>query len=168
MHDQAHRSHPSAGDYRHRIHRRLRRFLQRPLGLSGHFARVWAFWQGPDVSEERHPRAHLALSLTGACVGLFWFALTADGSLGSSLFVVLAGSAAISGLLATTVTGRLVLSTTFALSMLAAAFLGPAAAFAVAIVGELADWLRVRYPVRSVVMNIGGVGLPALAAGAVF
>jgi putative nucleotidyltransferase with HDIG domain len=108
------------------------------------------------------------LSLTGACAGLFWFAASADGDLGSSLFVVLAGTAALSGLLSTAVVGRLAISATFAVAMLAAAFLGPAAAFAVAITGELADWMVHRYPIRSVVMNIGGVGLPALASGAVF
>ena len=116
-----------------------------------------------------HPRAHLALSLAGACAGLFWFSATADGDLGSSLFFVLAGTAALSGSLSIRVgAGRLELSTAFAVAMLAVAFLGPAAAFAVAVCSQASDWLVHRYPLRSFPMNVAGAGIPSLAAAALF
>ena len=65
-------------------------------------------------------------------------------------------------------TGTIDVSAAFICSMLAVAFLGPAAAFAVAIAAELVSWLlRPTRPI-ALVVNVAGVGLPNLIAATVF
>ncbi len=113
------------------------------------------------------PRAATAVSLAGTVAGLAWFALRAGESLGEGLFAVLLVVAVGAGLLTTRVEGSLLVSASFAMSMLAAAFLGPAPAFAVPVVAELAQWVDDRYPARSLAMNIATAGLPSLAAAEV-
>jgi len=57
------------------------------------------------------------------------------------------------------------ISASFVVVVLAAGFLGPASAFAAAILAELAIVSRVPTPSRIVLMNLVGAGAPALAGG---
>ncbi|MDX6665641.1 MAG: hypothetical protein QOG68_1847 [Solirubrobacteraceae bacterium] len=114
------------------------------------------------------PRAAGAIALAACLGGAVWFALTADATLGSSLFYVLLGSAVLAALLTTRVEETLVVSATFASSMLAVAFLGPAAAFAIVVVAELVQWLIERYRPVSLAITIAVAGVPNLVAASLF
>ncbi len=120
------------------------------------------------MSEGGNPRAAKVISLAGAAGGALWFALAADDRLLHPLLGVLLGVAVIAGLLTTRVEGTLLVSASFAMSMLAVAFLGPAAAFAVPVVAEAAEWLVERYRLQALAMNVATAGLPSLAAGTAF
>ena len=113
-------------------------------------------------------RAASAVALAVCAGGLVWFALTADHRLGDALFFTLGAVAIFAGLLTTRLQGTFVVSATFAMAMLAVAFLGPAAAFAIVVVAEVGQWLVERYRKVSLGINVAASGLPALAAGALF
>jgi len=108
------------------------------------------------------------VSVAGAAAGFIWFALTADSRLGDPLFLVVVAVAVVAGLLTTRVEGSLLVSAAFLMSMIAVAFLGPAAAFAVPVVAETAIWLVERYRPQSLAMNYATAGLPSMAAATVF
>ncbi|MFL5844181.1 MAG: HD-GYP domain-containing protein [Solirubrobacteraceae bacterium] len=114
------------------------------------------------------PRAAGAIALAACLGGAVWFALTADDRLGEGLFFVLLGSAVLAALLTTRLEGTLVVSATFAMSMLAVGFLGPAAAFAIVVVAELVEWAVERYRPVSLAINVAVAAVPNLVAGAVF
>ncbi|MCW2968553.1 MAG: hypothetical protein JWM71_2325, partial [Solirubrobacteraceae bacterium] len=80
----------------------------------------------------------------------------------------LLGAAVAAALLTTRVEGTLMVSATFAMSMLAVAFLGPAAAFAIVVVAELAEWAVERYRPVSLAINIAVVATPNLLAASLF
>lgn len=108
------------------------------------------------------------IALAACLGGALWFALTADERLGDSLFFVLLGAAVLAALLTTRVDDTLVVSATFAMSMLAVAFLGPAAAFAIVVVAELVQWLIERYRPVSLAITIAVAGVPNLIAASLF
>lgn len=114
------------------------------------------------------PRAAGALALAACSGGALWFVLTANGSLGEPLFFVLLGAAVLAALLRTHIKDTIVVSGTFAMSMLAVAFLGPAPAFAIVVVAELAQWTVERYRVSALGITIAFAGLPNLAAATWF
>jgi len=115
------------------------------------------------------PRAAGAVALAACLGGVVWFALTAgDGDLDTGLFWVLLGAAVLAALLTTRVEGTLMVSATFAMGMLAVAFLGPAAAFAIALVAELAEWVVERYRVVSLAINVAVAAIPNVIAAALF
>ncbi|HVW19490.1 MAG TPA: HD-GYP domain-containing protein [Solirubrobacteraceae bacterium] len=114
------------------------------------------------------PRAAGALSLAICLGGVVWAALTGDERLGDGLFFVLAGLAIVAALLTTRVSGTLMVSATFTTSMLAVGLLGPAAAFAIVAIAELAQWAVERYRPMSLAMNVGVTGVPSLVAATVF
>jgi putative nucleotidyltransferase with HDIG domain len=120
------------------------------------------------VEPRGNPRAAGAIALAVCLGGAVWFALTADATLGRGLFFVLLGAATLAALLTARVEGTLVVSATFAMSMLAVGFLGPAAAFAIVVVAELVQWAIERYRPVSLAINVGCSGLPNLVAAAVF
>jgi putative nucleotidyltransferase with HDIG domain len=76
--------------------------------------------------------------------------------------------ATLAALLMTRVEGTLWLSATFATSLLAVAFLGGAAAFAIVVVAQLAAWVPERYRLSSVAINIAVAATPNLIAAALF
>jgi putative nucleotidyltransferase with HDIG domain len=120
------------------------------------------------VERRARPRAAGALATTACAGGLLWFALTANQDLGDALFLILAGAAILAALLTTRLEGTLVVSATFATAMLAVAFLGPAAAFAIIAVAEAVQWLVERYRPASLAINVAVAGLPALVAATLF
>ena len=99
------------------------------------------------------PRPAIAIAIAIFVGDIAWFGLTAGGSLGSSLFWVLSGAAVIAALMTTRIDGTLVISATFAMSMLAIAFLSPAAAFAIVVIAEGAEWLVERYRGSGLAIN---------------
>jgi putative nucleotidyltransferase with HDIG domain len=119
------------------------------------------------VERAGQPRVSGAIALAGCAAGAVWFGLTADDTLGSSLFWVLVGVAIAAALLTTRVQGTLMISATFATSMLAVAFLGPAAAFALVVLAELVEWTIERYRASALAINVAVTGLPNLAAATV-
>jgi putative nucleotidyltransferase with HDIG domain len=96
------------------------------------------------------------------------FGLATREGIGDPLFFVLValdvgGSAVITRLEQSTF-----LSASLATSMLAASFLGPGAAFAVAAIGQLVIWGFERYRWRVLVINVAITAVPALVAGLIF
>ncbi|MCW2991491.1 MAG: hypothetical protein JWM73_2085 [Solirubrobacterales bacterium] len=120
------------------------------------------------MADNGHPRAVAAIALAALAAGAAWFALTADGSLGEPLFFVLLGATVLAALLVTRVEGVLVVSATFASSMLAVAFLGPAAAFAIVVVAELVEWAIERYRPLALATTMAAAAIPNLIAGSLF
>lgn len=87
----------------------------------------------------------------------------------SWLFVVLALGATGANLFdARTEAQRVSISGAALAAILVIAFFGPAWAFAVVVLSELASWLVERYRVESIPINIVGSGLPVLIAGTAF
>jgi putative nucleotidyltransferase with HDIG domain len=101
-------------------------------------------------------------------LGSLWFALVAKDGLGAPLFVVCLLLAVLGSALTAWVQGSQVITANFAASMLAVAFLGPAAAFLVAVVGEGGGWLLDRYRKRALLVNLAATTVPNLIAGSLF
>ena len=88
--------------------------------------------------------------------------------LGDGLTVVLALCASLGTLTAAQWQGRVNISASFVSVMLAIAYLGPAAAFGIAVFAESVTWVSERYRVSAFIGTIAGVGLPAAASAAMF
>jgi putative nucleotidyltransferase with HDIG domain len=105
-----------------------------------------------------------ALAVVTLLVGLA-VAIASPGTLADWLFAILLAGAVLAELLAPKVTARFVVSGGFVAGMLAAAFLGPAAAFIVPAAGMLGPWVVERYRWRALLINLAGAATPtALAA----
>src|SRR5207249_4700745 len=74
----------------------------------------------------------------------------------------------VASILASRWDGSVVISGSFVATMMSMAFLGPAAAFVIDAVGELATRAIVRYRSAAVAINIAGVGLPLLLMATLF
>src|SRR5215210_6334151 len=113
-----------------------------------------------------HPRWSLAVAggLVAAAVGAS--AALPHGHLADGLVIILALCAALGSLTAAQWQGAMDVSASFVCVMLAAAYLGPAQAFAVVVFSESVAWLSLRYRPQALVVNLAAVGLPALIAGA--
>jgi putative nucleotidyltransferase with HDIG domain len=114
------------------------------------------------------PRAVAAIALSAIAGGCVWFALTADERLGEGLFWVLLGTTILAALLVTRMEGALTVSATFTSSMLAVAFLGPAAAFLIVVVAELVEWLVERYRPLALSTTVACTATPNLIAASLF
>lgn len=84
------------------------------------------------------------------------FGVLALGAIGANLFD------------ARTEAQRVTISGAALAAILAIAFFGPAWAFVVAVLAELASWLIERYRVEALFVNLVGSGAPVLIAGTVF
>ena len=105
-----------------------------------------------------------ALAVATLLVGLA-VAIASPGTLVDWLFAILLVGAVLAELVAPKVTARFVVSGGFVAGMLAAAFLGPAAAFIVPAAGMLGPWVVERYRWRALLINLAGAATPtALAA----
>jgi putative nucleotidyltransferase with HDIG domain len=120
------------------------------------------------VEVKAHPRAVDAIVVVALLAVAGWFAATADATLGDELFYVLLGVTVLAALLVTRVDDALVISATFTSSMLAVAFLGPAAAVAIVVVAELVEWAVERYRAVALGTTILAAALPNLVAGTLF
>jgi hypothetical protein len=95
-------------------------------------------------------------------------AVVEPGTIGDPLAGVLLACAVVSRLLAVDVsTQRIFVSGAFLCGILAACFLGPAAAFAVPVVAELIGWAVERYRRIPLLINLAGSALPTAGAAVV-
>ncbi len=85
--------------------------------------------------------------------------------MGDGLTIILALCAALGSLTAAQWQGAMDVSASFVCVMLAAAFLGPAQAFAIVVFSESVAWVSQRYRPQAFVVNLAAIGLPALVAG---
>ena len=115
-----------------------------------------------------HPPLVRLLGVAGLAGGAAWFAVAVDGRIFDPLAGVLAIYVVGANLLAVRFGGPLWVSASFTVSMLAVVTLGPAAAFAIVAVGELASWAVERYRPTAAAINLVGAGLPNLAAGTLY
>src|SRR5215213_1496233 len=115
-----------------------------------------------------HPSWGLAAAGGLTALSLGWFAALPHRALGHGLTIILALCAAVGALTAAQWQGTIDVSASFVCVMLAAAYLGPAPAFAIAAFAEGVAWLHDRYRPQAFLINVAAIGLPALAAATVF
>lgn len=115
----------------------------------------------------RGPRAAMALTLPGLLACIVAFVLLPKEALLEPLTLLLAVCALFASVAWVNLDERLLIDASFVPSVLAMAFLGPAPAFAIVVVGELGSWCVRRYRRVVVPINILGLGTPALVGAAV-
>jgi putative nucleotidyltransferase with HDIG domain len=108
------------------------------------------------------------LAATGVVGVLLWFAAIIDDRVLDPLTLLLAGGAVVANLLAVRFSGRVWVSASFTCSIVGLAILGPAAAFAIALLGELGARLVEKISNHVLAVNILGAGVPNLVAGTLF
>ena len=108
-----------------------------------------------------------SLAAAGALVAIAvgWAAALPHDGIGNGLAIILALCAALGSLTAAQWQGAMDVSASFVCVMLAAAYLGPAEAFAVVVFSESVAWLSQRYRPQALVVNLAAIGIPALIAG---
>jgi putative nucleotidyltransferase with HDIG domain len=94
-----------------------------------------------------------------------WAAVLPHDGIGNGLAIILALCAALGSLTAAQWQGAMDVSASFVCVMLAAAYLGPAEAFAIVVFSESVAWLSQRYRPQALVVNLAAIGIPALVAG---
>ena len=98
-------------------------------------------------------------------IAVGWSAVQPHDDLGNGLAIILALCAALGSLTAAQWQGAMDVSASFVCIMLAAAYLGPAEAFAIVVFSESIAWLSQRYRPQAFVVNLAAIGIPALIAG---
>jgi putative nucleotidyltransferase with HDIG domain len=114
-------------------------------------------------------RPRLAVGVAGAgLVAAAGLAIGLPGTVGDPLLPVLLACAVVSRLLAVDVNDqRVFVSGAFLCGILAAGFLGPAAAFVVPVVAELVGWSVERYRPIPLLVNLVGQALPTVGVAVV-
>lgn len=114
-------------------------------------------------------RPHLAagIALGGLALGAA-IAVVSPGTVDDPLFAVLLACAVVSRLVAVDVQQRIFVSGAFLCGMLAAAFLGPAAAFVIPVVSEVVGWTIERYRRVPLLINLGCSAAPTVLAALAF
>jgi putative nucleotidyltransferase with HDIG domain len=107
------------------------------------------------------------LAVLGCAVCVVWYLLVGSGRALDPLVLVLAVFAVVTNLISAKWDHSLEISGSLTAALVAAAFLGPAAAFSVVVVAEVASWAIERLRPIALPLNIFGLGLPALVAGTV-
>jgi putative nucleotidyltransferase with HDIG domain len=115
----------------------------------------------------QRPQLAAGIALGGMGLGAA-IAVASPGTLGDPLFVVLLACAVVSRLVAVDVQQRIFVSGSFLCGMLAAAFLGPAAAFIIPVASELVGWSIERYRKIPLLINLGCSAAPTVVAALVF
>ena len=110
----------------------------------------------------------MILAAAGCVLAAVWFGASIDERLADPLTAVLAAGAVVANLLSVRYAGPIYVSASFTCSIVAISVVGPAAAFLVALVGTLGEWIVVRYRVQALLINILGAGVPNLLAGTIF
>jgi putative nucleotidyltransferase with HDIG domain len=120
---------------------------------------------GSDVVQRPQLAAGVAAAGLLLAAGL---AIATPGTVDDPLGAVLLACAVVSRLLAVDVSDqRIFVSGAFLCGILAACFLGPAAAFAVPVVAELVGWAVERYRRVPLLINLAGSALPTVGAAVV-
>jgi putative nucleotidyltransferase with HDIG domain len=115
----------------------------------------------------QQPRLAAGIALGGLGLGAT-IAVVSPGTLGDPLFAVLLVGAVVSRLVAVDVQQQIFVSGAFLCGMLAAAFLGPAAAFIVPVTAEVVGWTIERYRRTPLLINVGCSAAPTVVAALVF
>jgi len=123
---------------------------------------------GSGATEGSHPRRAALIAATGIAGTVVWFALVSHSRLTEPLLGVLVVGAVAAELTRVQYSETVYVSASFACSMLAVAFLGPAAAFVLAVVTDLVTWPLQRRRPGLVLNNLLSVGLPSLLAASLF
>jgi putative nucleotidyltransferase with HDIG domain len=101
--------------------------------------------------------------------GVFaWFLLVLDGGVLDPLTLLLAGGAVVANLLSVRYAGQMFVSAAFTCSIVGLAVLGPAAAFVIAVVGELGARAVERVRTYFLAVNLVAAGGPMLLGGTLF
>src|SRR5829696_9040782 len=111
------------------------------------------------------PRAAATLAVAGCAACIVGFGLADHSNLLSPLTLTLLAIVLVARLAVIRWSGSLVISGSFIGSMLAVAFLGPAAALAIEWIGELWTFGIERYRRRVLAVNLFAVGAPVLLGG---
>ncbi|MDX6722179.1 MAG: hypothetical protein QOD73_583 [Solirubrobacteraceae bacterium] len=119
---------------------------------------------------EPRPRPELATAIAAALVGggVVGLALSDLGDLATPLAAILVACTITAELVGARYTAQLRVSAAFAGTMLAVGLLGPAAAFVLATLTNVAAWAFERYRWRALLINIAGTATPALVVAAGF
>jgi putative nucleotidyltransferase with HDIG domain len=116
-----------------------------------------------------HPtKPQLVLATTALTVIGCWFLVVVDSEIVDPIALVLAAGAIGASLLAVRLEGRMFVSASFTCALVGLALLGPAAALAIAIVGEIVERFVLRLSNWYLVINVLGAGVPMALAGALF
>jgi putative nucleotidyltransferase with HDIG domain len=115
---------------------------------------------------EPQPRPQLATAIAAVVIaaGLVGLVVSDVGDLASPLALILAGCAVVAELIGARYTAQLRVTASFAATMLAVGFLGPAPAFLLPTLAYTAVWLIERYRWRALLISIAGSATPALLA----
>jgi putative nucleotidyltransferase with HDIG domain len=120
------------------------------------------------VTPQARPRLAVTLAGTIFLLGVVGFAVVDHANLSTRLTGVLLIVAIGASLTAARYTGNIVVSPTFVCGMLAVAFVGPAGAFAIPLLAELATWAVERYRWRALLVNLAGIPVPTFAVALLF
>jgi putative nucleotidyltransferase with HDIG domain len=124
------------------------------------------------VSDSDPPgaRPNLATGVAGLLVslGAVGFALADPTELVSTLTLVLVVTATVAELISARYASRYVVSGAFLCGVLAIAFVGPTAGFAVPVIAISVAWVFERYRWRALLITLAGAGPPTMAIGFVF
>src|SRR5947208_2028053 len=112
------------------------------------------------------PRAAAVIALAGLIPCVVAFALAPHDRLLDPLTFVLAACAVVANLTEVEFARPLRVSASFVCCVMAAVFLGPAAAFVIALVSELVPWILDRFDLVALVSNCFATIAPTLLAAA--
>jgi two-component system NarL family sensor kinase len=112
--------------------------------------------------------AAASLALIGFAPFAIWAGLASHSRLTDPLTLVLAVAALAANLVEVRLRGKLYVSAAFVCCIMAAALLGPAPAFAVAVFAEIAAWLLVRFSWTGLANNILVTVAPTVTAAFMF
>ena len=119
-----------------------------------------------DAARTRTPS--LVLAPLGLAAVLAWFVAVADARIVEPLAILLAVGAVVANVLSVRYAGRMFVSAAFTCAIVGLAVLGPAAAFAIVLAGELGALAIERVRPYALAVNILAAGGPMLASGALF
>jgi len=120
--------------------------------------------------ERARPRAAVAaaLGLLAAAVPVVAVTAPSADELADPLTLVLAACAIVSVLFASDWEGAVDISSAFVCFMLAVAFVGPVAAFAIPVAAEVVTFAVRRYRVQALAVNLAATAIPSLLAALVY
>ena len=121
-----------------------------------------------DPPKAAHPGVAVAASLLLLLAALPVLLLSSTAALFEPLTFVLMGGAIVSVLYASDWEGIVDISAAFVCFMLAAAFVGPIAAFSIAIIAEAITWAVRRYRLVALPVNLAATAVPSLTAALAF
>src|SRR3712207_1864599 len=105
-------------------------------------------------ADARHGTRAVVAAVVGCAFCVAWFGVAVDARVFDTLTLLLAASALAANLASARSGPGLWMSARFTCSVVASALLGPAAAFAVVAIAEVAAWAIERYRASAVAINV--------------